>query len=122
VKPQPLSTRQTERLIGVLEMLSSDYAGERDAAALAATRLVRDAGLRWVDLFQPPAVREQPLRTPPPSRSDWRGLCAWCAGQPDQLTAWENDFIAALPRFPRLSAKQAITLYGIAARLSEAGR
>ena len=40
------------KLIKVLGMLGSDHAGERDNAAQAATKILRDAGLTWYDVLR----------------------------------------------------------------------
>lgn len=40
-----------KRLVRVLGMLGSDHAGERDAAALVATRMLKEAGLTWYDVL-----------------------------------------------------------------------
>jgi hypothetical protein len=42
-----LTNPDRERLAKLLGLLGSDHAGERDAAGLAADRLVRAAGLTW---------------------------------------------------------------------------
>jgi hypothetical protein len=41
----------SKRLVRILGMLGSDSAGERDAAALAAARMVKEAGLTWYDVL-----------------------------------------------------------------------
>lgn len=43
-----------QRLIAILGMLGSDHDGERAAAALQATKMVRDAGLSWDRIIQAP--------------------------------------------------------------------
>jgi hypothetical protein len=40
-----------KRLVRVLGMLGSNHPGERDAAALMATRMVKEAGLTWYDIL-----------------------------------------------------------------------
>ena len=39
------------RLVKVLGMLGSDHAGERAAAALQASRILKEAGLTWHDVL-----------------------------------------------------------------------
>lgn len=41
----------SERLIKVLGMLGSDHAGERDNAAVQATKILKEAGLTWYDVL-----------------------------------------------------------------------
>lgn len=48
-----LSDHDRERLVRILKLLGSDQPGERDAAALAATRLVASTGMDWDDLLDP---------------------------------------------------------------------
>ena len=43
-----------QRLISILGMLGSAHDGERAAAAQAATKMVRDAGLTWDRIIQAP--------------------------------------------------------------------
>jgi hypothetical protein len=43
--------RLRKRLVRVLGMLGSAHAGERDAAALMATRMLKEAGLTWYDVL-----------------------------------------------------------------------
>jgi hypothetical protein len=45
------------KLVKVLGMLGSDYAGERDNAARAATKILKDAKLTWYDVFD---IAEEP--------------------------------------------------------------
>ena len=47
------------KLAKLLGMLGSDHPGERDAAALAAHRLVTQAGLTWRQVVTPPAVESR---------------------------------------------------------------
>lgn len=42
------------RLAKILGMLGSAHAGERDAAFLAAERILKEAGLTWYDVFDIP--------------------------------------------------------------------
>jgi hypothetical protein len=46
-----ISTKDRERLVKVLALLSSDQIGERAAAGFAAARLVKDRGLTWDDVL-----------------------------------------------------------------------
>jgi hypothetical protein len=95
-----LPTIERNRLAKLLALLGSDKAGERDAAGLAAHRMLQQHGLK----------RE-------PLHSTWRRVCAELAIRPDGLRPWERSFVADLPKFPRLSSKQRYVLQEIAARV-----
>jgi hypothetical protein len=74
-----LSPDTRRKLVGVLGMLSSSHAGERDAAAQLATRMVRGAGLTWEAVVVVPRLEAQPE----PSRPERRGPGRWMM-DPDQ--------------------------------------
>lgn len=105
----PVSDR--EHLARLLGLLGSDFAGERDAAGLAAARFVKQRGLTWHDVLD---VANQPERT---KAAGWRDLVAQCRAQPGCLRPWERDFLCSLHGFPRCSPKQAAILRSIAERL-----
>jgi hypothetical protein len=65
----PLTPDQRQKLAKLLAMLGSSHAGERDAAGLAAHRLVVNAGASWSDVVNPPAL--PPYRQPEP-KPHWR--------------------------------------------------
>jgi hypothetical protein len=120
-----LSPDTRRELAGVLGMLGSSFAGERDAAARLANRIVRGAGVQWDELIAGPAPdsrREPPPYQPPPRPSSgWRELAQRCAAYPEWLSEWEREFVAGLGRWRRLSAKQAATLDRIALKLRSRG-
>jgi len=60
----PDEKRTRKKLVNVLARLASDQAGERQAAAEAAHRLVTAAGLTWEAILLPCA--------PPPRKPRWR--------------------------------------------------
>jgi hypothetical protein len=105
------------KLASVLGMLGSDFAGERDAAAQLATRIVRGAGVQWEDLIAGP--RPGPRHDPPPD--GWRKVAQRCAAYPEWLSDWERGFVAGLARWRCLSARQAAALDRIALRLRSRG-
>ena len=105
----PITART--RLAKLLGMLGSDHTGERDAAALAAHRLVQQSGLTWRQVVEPPPVKREPLF------STWRATCAELARRPDDLRPWERKFVADLPNFLRISTKQRYILKEIADRV-----
>lgn len=99
------------KLLKVLPLLGSDNAGERDAAALAASRILKGAGPSWGDLLSRPATEpREPLL-------GWRATCAELQKRPGSLRGWERKFVTDLPRFPRISAKQRYILAEIAERV-----
>jgi hypothetical protein len=103
------------RLAQVLELLSSDQPGERQAAAEAANRLVRASGLRWTDVLDPPPQRPpEPRRRASRRSPPWRSLLATCRAHPELLTRWEREFVGSLSGFRTISKKQ----YAILARLA----
>lgn len=106
--PAPLTPGERERLVKLLGMLGSDFAGERDAAAQAAARFLRERGLTFADAVAAP---------PPPALAGWRETCAALAARPAALTAWELSFIASLPARWSLSEKQRSKLNEISIRV-----
>ncbi len=101
-----LTTADLNRLAGVLGLLGSSHQGERDAAALAADRLVRGKGLEWADILAPQPLQQHPQQnaTQPshyPSFG-WRTELQACLSRPDLLSTWEADFCRTL-RDRRLS-------------------
>jgi len=124
------SPTERRKLARVLELLSSDHPGERQAAAEAAHRLVREAGARWEDIILiNPQPSQRPTRHPSPRRSptsgyryarwrDWRSAAGACWRHRRLLNAWEEDFVANLIRFDRLSDKQDPILRRLADRVS----
>lgn len=120
------SPADRRRLAAVLELLSSDKAGERQAAAEAAHRLVRQSGARWADVLtdnpEAPWLRVQRRQTrvegfPYARWPDWRAAAAACRQHRDLFTQWEADFLESLARFPRISTKQSAVLHRLAGRL-----
>jgi hypothetical protein len=111
-----LAASDRQRLAKLLGLLGSDHAGERDAAGLAAHRLIRDRGLTWGDVIHPNAELPANRNAVQP----WRETVAECLRHPrfGSLTPWERDFLRLLPNFIRLSAKQRSVLGQIADRVS----
>ena len=100
------------KLAKLLALLGSDHAGERDAAGLAAHRLVVGAGLTWRKVLEPP-----PIAKPLPELGTWRETVAQCLAKPGSLRAWEVEFLRDLRGFRRLSVKQRYVLKEIADRV-----
>jgi hypothetical protein len=101
------------RLAKVLPLLGSDKAGERDAAALAATRILKAARLSWDDLLR----RPEPTEHREPLLGTWRTTCVALQKRQDSVRTWERKFVADLPRFLRISSKQRYILAEIADRV-----
>ena len=104
------------KLAKLLALLGSNQAGERDAAGLAAHRLVQSAGLSWQQVLSPP-IPDRPL----PELGTWRQTVRTCLECPDALRPWELGFLTDLPKFPRLSVKQRYCLKTIADRVLQRG-
>jgi hypothetical protein len=119
-----LSNPEREKLAKLLGLLGSAHQGERDAAGLAAHRLVKASGVKWCDVVcipqTAPAGRSQHA-TDPFGGGDWRSIAVACGRYPYLLNKWEHEFLSGLPRVPRLSAKQSATFTGIVTRLRTAG-
>jgi hypothetical protein len=109
----------------MLGLLGSDFAGERDAAGLAAHRMIRQRGLTWFDILIPslplPDHDHRSDTAADPLRGDWRRTAAACSRYPHLVNRWEAEFLNGLHRFSRLSSKQHKTLVGIVTRLRAAG-
>jgi hypothetical protein len=80
-------------------MCGSPHDGERAAAALLASRWMRERGLAWIDVLVPAAADA-------PHVDDWRRQAAEAAQYPGLLSAWERDFLGKLRAFPKISEKQ----------------
>lgn len=113
-----LSADDRRRLAGVLARLASDHAGERDAAANLATRIVRDRNVNWLDVLQPdPPAQER--STWPPGGGDLVVCLRWLG----ELSPWETGFVLDLRQKHRcpLSPAQAAKLHQIADALRARG-
>ena len=108
-----LTPHDATRLVKLLGLLGSDQAGERDAAGLAAHRMLRDRGLTWGDVIMPgpAAARSQGWE------HAWREMVNICLSRPGSLRIWEGDFLRSLRAFPRISPKQRSILVEIYERV-----
>ena len=106
-----LASRERSKLAKLLGMLGSDHAGERDAAGLAAHRLLEQHGATWGQVLAVPVAHKEPLQ------STWRTVCAELVERSADLRPWEARFVADLPEFRRLSTKQRYVLDEIAERV-----
>ena len=100
------------RLGKMLALLDSDKEGEVLAAARAAVRPVRQRGISWHQVVEPPAVQKTL-----PEIGTWRQTVARCLEHPGALRRWEIGFLRDLPSFHRLSTKQRYCLKEIADRV-----
>ncbi len=120
----PLAAADRGRLARILGMLGSSHAGERDAAALAADRMVRGKGLDWSDVLGsdgPTAGTFRPSNpSPNPSGSHLADLMA-CNQRLELLTTWERQFIANLAQRRTVSGRQREILAEVAAKVRAAG-
>jgi hypothetical protein len=122
-----LPVTERDKFLRICGMLGSAFDGERASAALLASRMLKNAGLVWADVVcvpQPGPRREPPRRdrdADPFGGRDWRTITARCGQFPHLIDKWEADFLEGLPRFPRLSAKQANALTKIMVRLQACG-
>lgn len=97
-----LTLEERTRLVGILGRLGSDFDGERAAAGLLASRLLRNHGLTWADLLGGASQRDASRRGE--SSNSSLGLCL-CHLK--HLTEWEQQFCRSLAGRSRLSPKQA---------------
>ncbi|MGH9553466.1 MAG: hypothetical protein ACRD3W_29055, partial [Terriglobales bacterium] len=96
---------QLNKLIKLLGMLGSAHAGERAAAGLKATELLRSLDMSWEDVILP----QQKMLIGPKEPKDRTGIgtkLALLRDNIDQLSKWERKFVRSLSRFHRLSPKQ----------------
>ena len=112
------------RLIAVLGRLGSDFAGERDAAALVASKMLREAGVTWADVIalpgrtaDLPAPRQRRQRTAKPP---WQEMAARCRHNSELLTAWERQFVVTIRGQTTLSRKQWAILARMSAKVTKA--
>jgi len=114
-----MTPAERRRLVGVLGLLASDQDGERAAAGLLATRLLRSAGVTWDEII-PEKLRQVGEATPAPA--NWRADLTLARGHVRFLRAWEQNFISGLATFTAPSRKQKTILHEIADSLRARGR
>ena len=110
-----LAPRDRERLIGCLNLLTSDQPGERDAAGLAACRFLRARGLSWSDVI----LSAAPARPADDGALPWRVVVARCMTAAN-LTDWEYRFLVAIKGRAAITQKQAAVLSAISAKVGAA--
>lgn len=112
-----LSAADQSKLAKLLAMLGSEHTGERDAAALAAHRLIARKGLTWGEVLASGSAEKQI-----PELGIWRETCRTLLQHRTELRAWEISFLTDLPKFQRLSTKQRYVLKEIRDRVLGAAR
>jgi hypothetical protein len=128
----PLPPALAGKLAKLCGRLASDHGGERAAAGLLASRLLRNAGLTWDDVLRPPRPapvarcwnpgHPAPTAAPHGHRAAARRALELGGAR---LTPWEASFLANLEkRRDPPSRRQAAALGGILDRLERqaAGR
>jgi hypothetical protein len=101
-----------DKFIKIIGLFGSAHEGERANAAALATKMLRDAGLTWVEFFNllaaPPPVPRSPAPTPNHYQTfvDHKDAVEQCLMNGRNLTRWERLFIESLQDFPYLSVKQ----------------
>jgi hypothetical protein len=117
----PLTGAERERLAKLLGLLGSDHDGERAAAGLQASKLIRAKGLTWADVL---GAGQLPRRLEAPARSSpWTGRPASHLGDLRLVLAnlvllndWEREFVGSIAQQRRWSDKQVARLGGIVAK------
>lgn len=121
----PLSPAERQRLVGILGRLGSDHDGERAAAGLLATRMLRAAGLGWDDLILTGAATRQVSGGAQNEHSTWppgQDNLVLCLRWLGKLSPWEAGFVSDLRRKRRpLTPAQAAKLAQIATGLRARG-
>ena len=116
----PLPPEVAARLTKICGLLGSDHDGERSAAALQATRLLRAHGLGWADIVRPALPAPEPSLAPR-QHVHTHDAVRFALRHMDALTAWEIGFLRGIVHRPRLSPRQQETLAGIVAGLRRGG-
>ena len=99
-----LNQNNAERLVKVLNLLSSPYDGERAAAGAAATRILKDLGLSWGEVIRAPAPSIVPGEGRPPGAPAWRNgdatdyrrMARFCWNHRWGLSARDQQFIQSM--------------------------
>ena len=95
-QPGPILTpAERVRLVGILGRLGSDFDGERAAAGLLATRLLRDRRLTWDDVVATPREAE-PARSARNVRTSPEDDLDLCGRHATHLGRWQAHFVGSL--------------------------
>jgi hypothetical protein len=104
--PAGFSAGARARLVGALNLLTSDKSGEVQAAAAAAVRVARKFGGFEAVIVAPVMPAAEPERTP----VRWREQVETLLQDGRYLSAWETNFLTSLRTFRRLSPRQGAVL------------
>lgn len=119
---KPLSPTERTRLIGILGRLGSDHDGERAAAGLLASRMLRDKDLTWKDLLGGAPMPPAPLLEETFGLTPWRLQLNLAARHIHTLRSWEQEFVRnLLTRRRPPTQKQSVVLTEIAQALQKRG-
>jgi hypothetical protein len=88
-----MSTFPVGRLEKLLGMLGSEHSGERAAAALKATKLLREHNATWRDVLRTPEPASSSPRRPPDERANAREVLRMNRAG---LTDWECNFLNSI--------------------------
>jgi hypothetical protein len=93
-----LDPAAADKLTKILGLLGSDHPGERDAAAQAANKLVRERGLTWGDVIGPSLIPEQPVRIRAwrAGDSDWQKMAGFCHNRQWLLRPKDREFVRSM--------------------------
>jgi hypothetical protein len=94
-----LASSSAARLVQLLGMLGSTYAGERATAGLKADELVKEAGLTWADVIRISGRAGLKHRHDHYESCDWHEMQDTCLRHADGLTQREYDFVTDLDRW-----------------------
>ena len=100
-----LAPAEVRRLVGILGRLGSDHDGERAAAGLLASRMLRAAGLGWADVIGAGGgARVGTAASPggPGAGTAGQGDLTLCLRWLGELSAWEVGFVTDLRTRRRL--------------------
>jgi hypothetical protein len=123
------------KLVKIAGLLTSDQDGERSAAALMASNILRTHKVSWAELLTRGVVilheappRPEPQPPPESPRSPWDEPAWKDAARKartkygDLLTEWERGFLSSILERSHLSDKQMATLVRIATKIKAATR
>lgn len=116
-----LNSDDRRRLAGVLARLSSDHAGEREAAALLASRIVRDRDMTWLDVLQAGSPTQKAGAANPHHNAASGSDLALSLRHLGQLNGWEQQFVRSMATVMRRTPGQARKLAEIADALRKNG-
>ena len=100
-----LDPQSMTRLIKLLGLCGSAFAGERSVAALKADQLVRDCGLTWHDVVHAPPGGWRATG----SMRDWHNKRNFCLRHAALLSEREQEFLVSLGRWRGVSLRNNTT-------------